>query len=293
MPYIHRWDIGRPQLLVHVLHGMAEHGARYARLASALNAQGMAVWAHDHRGHGLTGSASGEPLGHFADSNGWRLLVDDAWRVSREMMAAYPGVPLALFAHSMGSFIGQLLLGEHGGTLGAVVLSGTNGPPDFREGILRAASVGQLRVLGPRNPGKWLDRQITKTFNRRFEPRQTNFDWLSRDAEEVRAYDADPLCGFPLTSQAWFDFLHGKAELGSDDHLDRIPKTLPIHVIAGTHDPVGEDGKGVQRLLDLYRRKGLTISWTFYDEARHELVNETSREEVTADLIKWLRSFVV
>ena len=93
----------------------------------------------------------------------------------------------------------------------------------------------------------------TKTFNRRFEPRKTNFDWLSRDEAEIRKYVYDPLAGFPLTAQAWFDFLHGKSDLGSDDHVDRIPKTLPIHVISGTHDPVGEDGEGVKRLLTLYQ----------------------------------------
>ena len=292
MLYIHRWDIDRPQLLVHILHGMAEHGARYARLAAALNANNIAVWAHDQRGHGLTANSPAELLGHFADSDGWRLLVDDASDVSRSMIAAYPGVPLALFAHSMGSFIGQQLLGERGIDYRAVVLCGTNGPPDLREGILRAVSVGQL-ALGPRNPGKWIDRQITKTFNRRFEPRKTDFDWLSRDEAEVRKYDYDPLAGFPLTSQAWFDFLHGKADLGGDAHLDRIPKALPIHVIYGTHDPVGEDGEGVQRLLKLYTDKGLTISSQPYREARHELVNETNREDVTTDLINWLRQFAM
>ncbi|MEO5739074.1 MAG: alpha/beta hydrolase [Vicinamibacterales bacterium] len=290
MNYVHRWDIDRPRLLLHVLHGMAEHGARYKRLALELNAHGIAVWAHDHRGHGLTATSSGEPLGHFADANGWRLVVVDAWNVSREMMAAYPRVPIALFAHSMGSFIGQMLLGEHGDAYRAVVLCGTNGPPDAREGLLRALSVIQLRALGPRNPGKWIDRQVIRTLNRRFEPRQTNFDWLSRDKAEVGRYVADPFCGFTLSSQAWFDFLHGKSALGSDGHVDRIPKTLPIRVIEGTHDPVGEDTKGVQRLLDLYAKKGLTISWQFYDEARHELVNETNRETVTKDLIEWLAS---
>jgi alpha-beta hydrolase superfamily lysophospholipase len=190
----------------------------------------------------------------------------------------------------MGSFVGQQVLGEHGGSYRAAVLCGTNGPPDLREGVLRAVSVGQL-ALGPRNPGKWIDRQITKTFNRRFEPRKTNFDWLSRDEEEIHKYDYDPLAGFPLTAQAWYDFLHGKADLGSDAHVDRIPKTLPIHVIYGTHDPVGEDGEGVKRLLTLYNAKSLAISSHPYPEARHELVNETNRKDVTADLIDWLLQF--
>jgi alpha-beta hydrolase superfamily lysophospholipase len=292
MLHIHRWDIGRPLLLVHVLHGMAEHGARYARLAAELNASGMAVWAHDHRGHGLTATSSGDLLGHFADSNGWRVIVDDAWGVSRGMMAAYPGIPIVLFAHSMGSFVGQTLLGKHGSAYRAVVLSGTDGAPDLGEGFLRVASVGQLRILGARNPGRWIDRQITRTFNRRFEPRKTNFDWLSRDAVEVRKYVDDPLCGFPLSSQSWFDFLHGKSKLGSEEQVEKIPRMLPIRLISGTHDPVGKDGEGVQRLLDVYKKKGLTVSSQFYDEARHELVNELNRDVVTRELIDWLLQFV-
>jgi alpha-beta hydrolase superfamily lysophospholipase len=289
VPHVHRWDVARPRLLLHIVHGMAEHGARYGRLAAVLNAHNIAVWAHDHRGHGLT--ATPVELGHFGDSNGWRLLVDDTWNVSRDMMAAYPSVSIVLFAHSMGSFVGQTLLGEHGGSYRAAVLSGTNGPPDAREALLRVLSGVQLQALGPRNPGKWIDRQVTKTFNRRFEPRETNFDWLSRDRDEVRKYVNDPLCGFPLTAQSWFDFLNGKSQLGSDEHVDRIPKTLPIHVIAGTHDPVGEDTKGVERLLTLYRKKGLTVSFRFYDDARHELVNELNRDGVTSDLIDWLLQF--
>ena len=288
--HIHRWDIARPRLLVHILHGMAEHGARYARLAAELNSNGVAVWAHDHRGHGLT-AASTVDLGHFADSNGWRLVIDDAWHVSRKMADTYPSVPLALFAHSMGSFVGQMLLGEHGASYRAVVLSGTNGPPDAREGLLRAFSIVQLHVLGARSPGTWIDTEVLRTFNRRFEPRTTDFDWLSRDASEVGKYVCDPLCGFPLSAQAWFDFLHGKPQLGEATHVERIPKTLPIHVIGGTHDPVGEDTQGVDRLLQLYRLHGLTISWQFYDEARHELVNELNRDEVTTDVIRWLLRF--
>ena len=169
---------------------------------------------------------------------------------------------------------------------------GTDGAPDLAEGILRGVSVVQRRILGPRSPGKWIDRQITKTFNRRFEPRKTNFDWLSRDTSEVRNYVDDPLCGFPLSSQSWFDFLHGKSDLGSEEQAGRIPRALPIHLIAGTHDPVGKDGKGVRNLIEVYRKAGLTVSSQFYDEARHELVNETNREHVTAELIEWLRQFM-
>lgn len=286
MPYIHRWDIANPRLLVHIVHGMGEHGARYARLAGDLNAHGIAAWAHDHRGHGLTPPTPAD-RGHFGDTDGWRLVVDDAWEVSRQMTVAHPGVPLALFAHSMGSFVGQALLGEHGAAYRAVVLCGTNGPPDLGEAFLRGLSIVQLKEIGPRSPGVWVARLLNHNLNRRFEPRKTDADWLSRDEAEVVKYINDPLV-VTLTAQSWFDFLHGKEHLGDEAHVNKIPKTLPIHVIAGTHDPVGDDGDGVKRLLALYKKHGLTTSHQFYDEARHELVNETNRAQVTSDLIAWL-----
>jgi alpha-beta hydrolase superfamily lysophospholipase len=167
------------------------------------------------------------------------------------------------------------------------VLCGTNGPPDAGEAVLRGLSVVQLKALGPRKPGTWVDALVTRMFNRRFEPRRTDADWLSRDQAEVDKYIRDPL-RVELTAQSWYDFLHGKEHLGSDEHVEKIPKTLPIHVIAGTHDPVGDDGDGVDRLLKLYRRHNATISHMLYPEARHELVNETNREAVTTELIGWL-----
>src|SRR5262245_47713670 len=209
------------------------------------------------------------------------------------MAAAHPAIPIVLFAHSMGSFVGQTLVGEHGDTYRAAAHSGSTGPTDAAEGLLRGLSVAQLQFLGGRSPGKWTDRQITRTFNRRFEPRKTNFDWLSRDAAEVRKYVDDPLCGFALSAQSWFDFLHGKSDLGSAAQVSKIPKALPIRLIAGTHDPVGKDGKGVQKLFDIYEKHGLTVSSQFYEEARHKLVNETNRAAVTADLIAWLRQFAI
>ena len=190
----------------------------------------------------------------------------------------------------MGSFVGQQLLGEHGSSYSAVVLSGTDGPPDLREGFLRAVSVGQL-ALGPRNPGKLIDRQITKTFNRRFEPRKTNFDWLSRDEQEVRKYVDDPLGGFPLTSQSWYDFLHGKSDLGSDAHVEQDSEDAPDSLHLRHARPGWRGRRGRTAAADVYKEKGLTISSQLYAEARHELVNETNRGTVTADLIAWLRQF--
>src|SRR5262245_58336311 len=180
LPPIHRWDdIASPRGLVHVVHGMSEHGGRYARLAAALNRAGYDVWAHDHRGHGrnLTPPVG---LGHFADEEGWRAVLYDAWTVSRALQATRPGVPLMLFAHSMGSFVGQALIGKHGEAYSGVVLSGSNGPPGRLEAVLRLVARLQLRVLGGRTTGRWTEGLVMGTYMRQFAPSRTPSDWLSR-----------------------------------------------------------------------------------------------------------------
>jgi len=268
---------------------MAEHGLRYGRLARAMNRAGIIVWAHDHRGHGL--NVSPGLLGHFADEDGWRALVDDAWAVSAEMRRTFTGLPLILFAHSMGSFVAQTLMAEQGSAYQAIVLSGTNGPPGAQEALVRGLARLQRRLRGARGPGTWVGDMVFGDYNRRFRPNRTAFDWLSRDEIEVDRYVEDPLCGFSLTAQSWLDFLRGRTVLGTEAHLQRIPKALPIRVIAGTQDPVGEQSQGVRRLLSVYAAAGLTrVSDRLYAEARHELVNETNREEVTRELIAWLES---
>jgi alpha-beta hydrolase superfamily lysophospholipase len=288
LPPIHRWDpVEKPRASVHIVHGMVEHAARYGRFARALNGAGVNVWGHDARGHG-TNPAPGIP-GHFADSNGWTAVLDDIRAVSREMAATFPAVPLVLFAHSMGSFMAQAVMGDRNGPYAGIVLSGTNGPPGALEKGTRAIALLQLQVLGPRRPGTWLKEIVFGRYNRRFAPNRTGFDWLSRDPAEVDKYRDDPLCGFALTAQAWVDFLEGKAMLGSPSHLRQVPKTLPIHVIAGTRDPVGEEAQGVERLLRAYRSAGLPqVTHRFYEGARHELLNETNRDEVTRDVIAWV-----
>jgi alpha-beta hydrolase superfamily lysophospholipase len=266
---------------------MAEHGARYARFARALNAAGFAVWAHDHRGHGINPTPGIQ--GHFADSGGWRAVLQDVQDVSSEMARALPGIPLVLFAHSMGSFMAQALLPDLGRTHAGVVLAGTNGPPGVQEAAARALAPVQRAVLGPRAAGGWLKTVVFGQYNRQFAPTRTGADWLSRDPAEVDAYLRDPLCNFAITAQAWVDFLEGKAAAATTAAIARVPKALPLFVIAGTSDAVGENRKGVERLLRSYAAAGLTrVSHRFYDGARHELVNETNREEVTGDVIAWI-----
>jgi alpha-beta hydrolase superfamily lysophospholipase len=284
--YVYRWlPAGVPQAVVQIVHGMSEHAGRYARLAGALNAERYAVYASDLRGHGKT-CTSKDDLGFFAASGGWRKCLDDLWLVNRKAASDHPGLPIVLLGHSMGATLARQLMGEHGDSLAGIVLSGSSGQPNAlaQSGRL-TARLERLR-LGPRGKSKLIQSLTFDAFNKRFQPTRTRFDWLSRDPTEVDQYVADPLCGFSVSTQLWIDLLDAWAAIAQS--CEGVPRTLPIFVIAGTYDPVSAGTKALIPMLDQYRSASLTVESKFYPQARHELLNETNRDEVTADLIAWL-----
>ena len=292
--FVHHWRAPvPPRAVIQIAHGLAEHAGRYARLAQTLTGAGYEVYANDHRGHGRTAS-SPEEFGFFADSDGWAKCVDDLWCVNRRIAAEHPAVPIVLLGHSMGSFLAQNFAALHGDTLAGVVLSGSTGKPPATAVLGRViARLEQLR-LGPRGRSPLLDRLGFAAFNKPFEPARTPFDWLSRDSAEVDRYIADPLCGGAPTTRLWIDLLDGLRLIAQPALQAGIPKALPIHLIAGALDPVTENTRGLDRLIAAYRAAGLTrITHIFYPGARHELFNETNRDEVTADLIEWLGGLTV
>jgi alpha-beta hydrolase superfamily lysophospholipase len=291
--FVRRWapDVA-PKAAVQIAHGLAEHGGRYARLADALTAAGYAVYASDHRGHGRTAAHSGD-LGFFAAARGWDRVIDDLELVRQRIAGEHPDVPLLLVGHSMGSFLAQHLVSEHGAAFAGLVLSGTGGKPSALAAAGRLIARLERLRLGPRGRSTLLQAFSFGAFNKQFAPARTPFDWLSRDAAEVDKYIADPLCGFAASVQLWIDLLDALGDVTSAARQARIPKGLPIYVIAGSNDPVGGNSKSVRELLDAYRAAGLErMTYRFYEGARHELFNETNRDEVTRDLIQWLEAIV-
>lgn len=269
------WDAvpGQPRGVVQLVHGLAEHGPRYGRLAGALNAAGFLVTATDNRGHGASVSSQ-VPLGSFGEA-GVTGFLSDIVRAGERLAEEHPDLPLFLVGHSLGSMGAQSVLLGHSTRYAGAVLSGST----TLDGLL-----GVIQGLPADQPG-------LAAFNAGFEPR-TGFEWLSRDAAEVDAYVADPLCGFP-TEDAIMTGVLGTAEQTTDPHqLARIRSDLPLLIISGDRDPVGGTGGGnVKLLAEGYRRAGITdVTVRLYPEARHEVFNETNRHEVTADLVSWLEA---
>ncbi|MRG90878.1 alpha/beta fold hydrolase [Polyangium spumosum] len=278
----------KPVGLVHISHGMSEHGGRYTRLAEVLTARGFLVEAHDHRGHGRTAQRDDE-LGYFGPGDGFGRVKADLRGLLARARAAHPGLPQALVAHSMGSLIAQAVLPEEGTKLAAVLLSGTNGPPSLmaRAGVLVAKA--ERARLGEHGKSQVLQGMSFDAWNRSFGPNRTSYDWLTRDAAEVDKYVNDPRCGFSVTTALWVQLLSAMPTLAGPDALARIPKDLPFYVLAGAEDPVHERTKNLRGLLDVYAKAGLRdVTYRVYPGARHELFNETNRDEVMREVADWL-----
>lgn len=291
--FVYRWLPEQPPVaVVQIAHGLAEHAGRYARLAESLTAAGYAAYANDHRGHGRTAKAA-DDLGIFAEQSGWRKCVDDLWQLNRHIAGAHPRLPIVLLGHSMGSTLAEQFMGEHGDALAGVVLSGPNGNPPSLAAMGRSIARAERLRLGARGKSKLVQSLTFDAFNKKFASARTPFDWLSRDPAEVDKYVADPLCGFSASTQLWIDLLDAWAEVSTQAHRQRVPKELAIYVIAGRRDPVSGSTRQLEPWLADYRVAGFSrIDHKFYPEARHELFNETNRDEVTADLLRWVNQIL-
>lgn len=284
--FYRRWlPAGDPTALVLVLHGASEHSGRYRRFGELLAANGYAVYADDHRGFGHTAASTGAGL---AGPRGFDGVLGSVEAVHRRALADLGEVPVVVFGHSMGSVFTQVYVQDHGHELAGFALSGSLGPaPELTEMIagLQAAVDGgmgdsPLDMLGGFNAG--------------FEPARTTYDWLSRDEAEVDAYIADPMAGDDAPMS--FGYTLGMLELlqrGSDpDGIARIPRGLPVLFITGLADPVSNGGETVRTLEAAYRAAGLAVTAHYYPDARHELLNETNRDEVDRDVLAWLAGVV-
>lgn len=278
-----RWQPdGDVRATVQVVHGASEHSGRYERLAAALTARGLAVYAMDLRGHGLTAESTG--AGRFGPE-GVDGVLDDVRALQLAAADEHPGVPRLLLGHSMGSIIALASAERDGAELAGLALSGPVGVnPALAETVTNldaalAAGLGDqpLDALG--------------AFNEPFEPARTPYDWLSRDDAEVDAYLADPLAGddVPLTYGYAAGVFGLSLRAASPAGVADLPGGLPVLLLSGQRDPVGGvDAAQVTALAGLLRERGLPVEQHVYPDARHEVFNETNRDEVVADLLRWL-----
>lgn len=278
---------GQARGLVQLTHGMAEHIERYTAFARALTEIGLAVYGMDLRGHGRSARSAAD-LGHWDATAGWGAVLDDLDSLHGYMRKEHPDLPLALFGHSMGSFLVRDFAAERGEKLDALLIFGSDGPVGFKARWGRHLARFWKGWRGPRCRSFVLHALVFGPYKRKVKKRRTDFDWLSRDPAEVDRYMADPLCGFKMSTQFWIEFLGGLQRVEDVARVKLIPQSLPIYIAAGCADPVGGE-KGTKALHQLFLDAQLKVSKpATYKEARHELQNEINRKEVIEDLSQWL-----
>jgi alpha-beta hydrolase superfamily lysophospholipase len=275
-----------PRAVLQIAHGMAEYAERYEHFAGFLCENGIAVYANDHRGHGKT-AADPEKLGYFADKNGWIKVVTDMRNLTKIIQLDYPDTPVFLMGHSMGSFLARTYITLYDDIQG-VILSGTGAHPRPLIKSARLLAYLLVRTKGAKSASPFFDNMIMAPLNKEFEAEGKNA-WLTRKKPVVEAYNKDPYCGFVCTNGFFKDFFYGLDYISNKEHNQWIRFTLPIHIISGEKDPVGDFGKGPEKVADMYRRLQIEdVTLKLYKEARHELINELNRDAVYGDILEWL-----
>lgn len=273
---------------IHILHGMAEHQERYVPFAQYLTEAGYVVSMHDHRGHGQTAKMNQTPNGFFSEKDGFDKVVEDVKTVTDIVRENLTLPPMILFGHSMGSFIARKYTQLYSNELSKVIYCGTGGV-SFQHYAGATLAKFLTKTYGKTVESKIMDRLSFGNFNNGIQNPKTKFDWLSSDSKEVEKYIADEKCGFISTNQFYVDFLQGIITLSKDKEVRQIRNDLPILLVSGANDPVGDYGKGIWKVANQFSKCGLIdVTVHLFEGMRHEILNEVNREQVVQTILKWL-----
>lgn len=289
--YSWRNDDKKPKGVVQIIHGMQEHILRYEEFATYLADRGFVVYGCDQLGHGRTAKRDTD-FGYFGEEDGWENLLDDQKTLMERVKKEYPFLPFILIGHSMGSFVARELTAEYGKELDMAIFLGTSGGSPFLDtGLCHAVAMAERK--GADTEAERLEHFAFGSYNKKIHPKRTCHDWLSSVPEEVNSFIMDPLCGRPFTYGGYRDMFTLLQRVSAREWAYRVPSTLPILLMAGKDDPVGNYGKGVrevaQRLLEADCRY---VSLRLYAGMRHELFHESRKAEIFADLYQWICKYL-
>lgn len=290
--HVCRWTpTGEAKAVLQIVHGIAEFVERYDDFANYLTSMGYIVVAEDHMGHGQSIGENGI-RGYF--HGGWFNGVADTYKLMQDTMADFPSLPYVLFGHSMGSFMVRTILAQYPDSgITAAIICGTGWQPKFALPLLIKVVEGMCKKNGEQNPSEQLQQMIFGGYNKKIANPRTASDWLTRDEAIVDAYVAHPLCGFTPACGLLRDMMKGIYYVEQPENLAKMKKHLPVLFIAGTEDPVGPYGKGVEKAAAAFIKAGMSnVSLKLYPDCRHEILNELNKQEVYDDICSWLADYI-
>lgn len=287
-----RWtpDEGEIKAVLQITHGMIEHIERYEPFALYLTQNGFAVVGHDHIGHGSS-IRTRDDWGYFADDNAGEILIEDMHSLRQITQERYPGIPYFMMGHSMGSFLLRKYIVFHGDIDGAIIMgSGYTKPRSSALGIQIARSFA--KVFGWRHRSKLVTYMaFRKNLNYDTSGKDPARNWLSKDPESVRKYYSDPRCTYMFTLNGFKTLFETVSFVCHQENVDRVPKDLPVLIVSGDDDPVGEGGRGVRKLGSMFWKAGIKdLKVKIFEGYRHEILNEIGKEQVYIYLKDWMEA---
>lgn len=279
---------GKPKCVLQIIHGMAEHIDCYDDFAKFMAEKGVLVVGEDHLGHGKS-VPNGGLYGYMCEHDTATVLVRDVHRLKKMIQEENPGVPYFLLGHSMGSFILRNYLLRYGkGIDGAVIMAtGTMSKLKVKFGKCMASLLSL--IFGEKHRSKLFYFLAFGNFNARIKNPKSAGDWVCANPERIKVWTEDPMCSFMFTMNGMKALLNLTEKAIDEESLSAIPKNLPIYFMSGTEDPLGEYGKGVEKIYQSYLKKGFhNVRIKLYENCRHEILNELSNEKVYRDIYEWL-----
>ena len=281
--------VGEIRAMLQISHGMCEYVERYEPFIEYITEKGILVFGNDHLGH--KGSVkSKEDLGYMGHSGGWKCMYEDVHTLSKMMRKKYPQLQLFLFGHSMGSFIARSALANFASDYDGAIICRTSGANSMAEIGLKLVRLVR-RIRGERVRSVFLTKMLFGKYNSRYKNVKNGYEWLSRDENVVKKYMEDEDCMFVFTAAGYEDLLNVLCYVSSDNWYNLIPEELPLFIISGDMDPVGTWGDGVREVDEKLRSKERAdYKMKLYPDMRHEILNETGKEEVYRDILDWIEA---
>lgn len=278
--------------ILQISHGMLEHIERYDDFARKMAENNIMVTGNDHLGHGYS-IVSEEDRGYFAD-DGNKALIEDIHKLMISTKKQYPNKPYFILGHSMGSFLLRQFISLYGFDIDGAIIVGTGHQPYplIKSGVLITRLIALFKGWRYRSP--FVDNLAIGGYNKAFEPGRTSKDWLSREEKKVDEYIADNKINFMFTLNAYYNMFKGMLFLYYKKHLINIPQNLPLYLLSGKNDPVGNFGNEVVKVFEQYKKLGIkNVSYKIYDGCRHEILNEINKEDVYSDILNWMSNYLI
>lgn len=281
-----------PICILQIIHGMAEYIERYDEFAQNMAHKGILVVGEDHLGHGKSVGENGT-YGYICERDPATVVVRDAHRLKKMIQEQYPGVPYIILGHSMGSFILRNYLCRYGTGIQAAIIVGTGMQPKAALAAGKIVAAVQKLFKDSKYPSGLLNAIAFGSYNRKIKGNRTVMDWLTKDEKIVDAYIQDPLCGFTFTINGFQTIFELVSRLYKRENLEKMPKELPVLFVSGADDPVGDYGKGVNKACRSFMDVGMeNVQMKLYSDDRHEILNETDRENIYEDIYLWILSVI-